>query len=198
MCQGARAQGRGAARALPRSPRLARLGPALPLCRSERGERGERAERDERVRLLLACLSRKVWFICMMRLGEGELARASRRETQFARAHTHAQVTHMRTAGPIHTGARLPRLRPLTPLESPRHRKFGADSVEYPRRGTAKTAKSVAFQVCVSVCVFLYLPDAASYTCLSGTCPGPARQPLQTQPVVDHICKASRGWPCVP
>ena len=109
------------------------------------------------MRLLLACLSRKVWFICMMRLGEGELARASRRETQFARAHTHAQVTRMRTAGPIHTGARLPRLRPLTPLESPRHRKFGADSVEYPRRGTAKTAKSVAFQVCVSVCVFLKL-----------------------------------------
>jgi hypothetical protein len=57
------------------------------------------------------------------------------------------KVSRMRTAGPIHTGARLPRIRPLTPLESPRHKKFGAESVDYPRRGTVKTAKSVAFQL---------------------------------------------------
>jgi hypothetical protein len=58
----------------------------------------------------------------------------------------------MRTAGPIHTGSRLPRLRPLTPLESPGHKKYGVQSLEFPRRGTAKTAKSVAFQVCDGLC----------------------------------------------
>jgi hypothetical protein len=36
-----------------------------------------------------------------------------------------AKVTRMRTAGPIHTGARLPCIRPLTPLESPHHKKYG-------------------------------------------------------------------------
>jgi len=58
-----------------------------------------------------------------------------------------AKVTRMRTAGPIHTGARLPCIRPLTPLESPHHKKYGEESVNYPRRGTAKTIKSVAFQL---------------------------------------------------
>ena len=57
------------------------------------------------------------------------------------------KVQRMRTAGPIHTGARLPRLRPLSPLESPRHKRYGVSSYGYPRRGTAKTAKSVAFQL---------------------------------------------------
>jgi hypothetical protein len=67
------------------------------------------------------------------------------------RALAHAQVTRMRAAGPIHTGSRLPRLRPLTPLESPGHKKYGVQSLKFPRRGTAKTAKSVAFQVCTTV-----------------------------------------------
>jgi hypothetical protein len=57
------------------------------------------------------------------------------------------KVSRMRTSGPIHTGARLPRIRPLSPLEDPKHQRFGAEAHEYPRRGTAKTSKSVAFQV---------------------------------------------------
>jgi hypothetical protein len=59
------------------------------------------------------------------------------------------KVSRMRTSGPIHTGARLPRIRPLTPLEDPKHQKYGHAPVD-PRRGTAaKTSKSVAFQVAV-------------------------------------------------
>jgi len=63
------------------------------------------------------------------------------------RVRSAGKVARMRTSGPIHTGARLPRIRPLTPLESPRHKKYGEECVQYSRRGTAKTAKSVAFQL---------------------------------------------------